>query len=39
LRMVAEAPGPVADNVTSSYTAFVSTVLGLTMPLVAYILL
>jgi NADH-quinone oxidoreductase subunit N len=39
LRIVAEAPGPVADNVTSSYTAFVSTVLGLTMPLVAYILL
>jgi NADH-quinone oxidoreductase subunit N len=39
LRMIAEAPGPVADNVTSSYTAFVSTVLGLTMPLVAYILL
>jgi NADH dehydrogenase subunit N (EC 1.6.5.3) len=39
LRMVAEAPGPVADNVTSSYTAFVSTVLGVIMPLISYILL
>jgi NADH-quinone oxidoreductase subunit N len=39
LRMMAEAPGPVADNATSSYTAFVSTVLGLTMPLIAHILL
>jgi NADH-quinone oxidoreductase subunit N len=39
LRMMAEAPGPVADNATSSYTAIVSTVLGLTMPLIAHILL
>jgi len=39
LRMMAEAPGPVADNATSSYTAFVSVVLGLTMPLIAHILL
>ena len=39
LRMVAEAPGPVADNVTSSYTAFVSTALGLVMPLVTHVLL
>jgi NADH-quinone oxidoreductase subunit N len=39
LRMMAEAPGPVADNATSSYTAFVSAVLGLTMPLIAHILL
>lgn len=39
LRMVAEAPSPIADNITSSYTAFVSTALGLVMPLVAYVLL
>jgi NADH-quinone oxidoreductase subunit N len=39
LRMMAEAPGPVADNATSSYTAIVSAVLGLTMPLIAHILL
>jgi NADH-quinone oxidoreductase subunit N len=39
LRMMAEAPGPVADNATSSYTAMVSTVFGLTMPLIAHILL
>ncbi len=38
LRMVAEAPSPIADNITSSYTAFVSTALGLVMPLVAYVL-
>jgi NADH-quinone oxidoreductase subunit N len=37
LRMVAEAPSPIADNITSSYTAFVSTALGLVMPLVAYV--
>jgi NADH-quinone oxidoreductase subunit N len=36
--MVAEAPSPIADNITSSYTAFVSTALGLVMPLVAYVL-
>jgi NADH-quinone oxidoreductase subunit N len=38
LRMVAEAPSPIADNITSSYTAFVSTALGLVMPLVVYVL-
>ncbi|MFZ8841192.1 MAG: proton-conducting transporter membrane subunit [Pyrobaculum sp.] len=38
LRMVAEAPSPMSDNITSSYTAFVSTALGLVMPLVAYAL-
>jgi NADH-quinone oxidoreductase subunit N len=38
LRMVAEAPSPIADNITSSYTAFMSTALGLVMPLVAYVL-
>ena len=38
LRMVAEAPSPIADNITSSYTAFVSTALGLVMPLVACVL-
>jgi NADH-quinone oxidoreductase subunit N len=39
LRMMAEAPGPVADNATSSYTAFVSVVLSLTTPLIVHILL
>ncbi|MEZ0318704.1 MAG: proton-conducting transporter membrane subunit [Pyrobaculum sp.] len=37
LRMVAEAPGPPADNVTSSYTAFASIALGLALPLLVYL--
>lgn len=38
LRMVAEAPGPLADNITSTYTAFISTALGVIMPLIVYTL-
>ena len=36
IRMVAEAPGGVADNITSSYTAFATTIVGLAVPLVVY---
>jgi len=38
IRMVAEAPSPIADNVTSAYTALASVAVGLLMPLIAYIL-
>ena len=37
VRMVTEAPGPVADNITSSYTAFASIALGLALPLLVYL--
>ncbi|MCX8136033.1 proton-conducting transporter membrane subunit [Pyrobaculum aerophilum] len=39
IRIIAEAPGPLADNVTSSYTALATTALGLVLPLIAYLLL
>ncbi|MCU7788367.1 proton-conducting transporter membrane subunit [Pyrobaculum sp. 3827-6] len=39
VRWLVEAPGPVGDNVTSSYTAFAAVALGVVLPLVAYLLL
>ncbi len=39
VRWLVEAPGPVGDNVTSSYTAFAAVALGVAVPLVAYLLL
>ncbi len=38
VRIVAEGPAKLADNITTSYTAFVSTAMGIAVPLIVFML-